>query len=220
MAGLITWESSLRKGRLPLDSDFDHNPWPEEPLFTAVHDTLSSLALPRLVRRRPEIMTSVLLSVAKVVVEYITLQRRGVLSVAPMDDELGYDEHEDEYTLEEEDMDLEIQQEEYVSMSMDELEKLAETLSEKLAKEWSGVVRGMSILDGLFGYNHQMLDLKVSQELHSIWMHKVTNAATHVCSFLVIFVIGRKRIRTGRWNMATQRMGAIAISSDKVIHNA
>jgi hypothetical protein len=160
MAGLITWESSLRKGRLPLHSDFD-SLWPGEPLFTSVHDTLSSLALPRLVRRHPEIMTSVLLGVAKVAVEYITLQRRGLLSVAPINHD------EDEYSLEEEDLNLEIQQDEYVSMSMDELEKLAETLSEKLAKEWGGVVQGMSMLDGLFGYNHQMLDLKVIQEMQS-----------------------------------------------------
>ena len=155
MLGLVVWESSLHKGRLPVHSDFDHQPlWPEEPLFTAVHDALSKLALPRLIRRHPEMSTSVSLGVAKIVIEFICLQRRGAMKEESVDD-IGRD---DDFSSLENDIEQEI---EFVPFSTDELEILAETLSEKLSLEWSGVARGVSILDDLFGYNHLMLSVNV-----------------------------------------------------------
>ena len=160
MLGLVTWESSLRKGRLPLRSDFDHlELWPEEPLFTHVHDALSNLALQRLVRRHPEVLTSVSLGVAKTVVEFICLQRRGTMVEESRDDiDEDYDLIYGDFSSLSDDFEQEI---EYVPLSKDELERLAESLSEKLALEWSGVARGVSMLDSLFGYDHQMLNVKV-----------------------------------------------------------
>lgn len=161
MLGLSTWETSLRKGRIPITSDFTQEMlWPEEPLFTSVYESLSQLALARLVKRHPEVMTSVLLAVVKVVVEFITLERRGVMVVK---DE--YEIIDEEYSIENDltlqDDDSEQYDIEYVPLSDEELERLAQSLSNELTQEWSGVVRGMSMLDSLFGYNHQMLDLKV-----------------------------------------------------------
>ena len=134
--------------------------WPKEPLFTSVYESLSQLALARLVKRHPEVMTSVLLGVVKVVVEFITLERRGMMVVKD-EDEITYEEYgiEDGLTLQ--DADSEQYDIEYVPLSEEELERLAQSLSNELAQEWSGVVRGVSMLDSLFGYNHQMLDLKV-----------------------------------------------------------
>lgn len=161
MLGLSTWETSLRKGRIPITSDFTQEMlWPEEPLFTSVYESLSQLALARLVKRHPEVMTSVLLAVVKVVVEFITLERRGVMVVK---DE--YEIIDEEYSIENDltlqDDDSEQYDIEYVPLSDEELERLAQSLSNELTQEWSGVVRGMSMLDSLFGYNHQLLDLKV-----------------------------------------------------------
>ena len=161
--GLVTWETSLRKGRLPLYSDFGDESlyWPEEPLFTHVYNTLSTLALPRLVRRHPEIITSVLLGIAKVVVEFVNLQRRGMLVIIEngddsLSDDVEYIFEDDEYELQSEE-----EQVEFTPMSEDELEKLAQNLSSKLAQEWGGVVQGVSMLDDVFGYSHNMLDSKV-----------------------------------------------------------
>ena len=73
MTGLQVWETCLRKARLPLIDDFQQTTiWPEEPLFFHVNDALSALGLPRLVRRHPETLTtSVLLGLAKIVIEFI-----------------------------------------------------------------------------------------------------------------------------------------------------
>eukprot|EP00956_Cyclotella_meneghiniana_P026681 scaffold58286_cov68-Cyclotella_meneghiniana.AAC.3 len=147
MLGLSTWETSLRKGRIPIQSDFTQQVlWPKEPLFTSVYESLSQLALARLVKRHPEVMTSVLLGVVKVVVEFITLERRGMVVVKD-EDEITYEEYgiEDDLTLQ--DADSEQYDIEYVPLSEEELERLAQSLSNELAQEWNGVVRGVSMLD-------------------------------------------------------------------------
>jgi hypothetical protein len=186
MLGLSTWESSLRKGRLPLLTDFQESVWPEEPLFLHVHQAFSTLALQRLVRRHPEILNSVLLGVVKVVVEFINLQRRGKLIVdeaeAVEDEEYVYED----FTLEE---DEEFEQDiEYVALSQEELDRLAESLSSKLSQEWGGVVQGVSLLDAVFGYDHNMLDVKVSRS-------KVQSAAKNTLNHIShAYVYNRERV--------------------------
>ncbi|KAL7519032.1 hypothetical protein ACHAWX_003830 [Stephanocyclus meneghinianus] len=176
LLGLTVWQSALRKGRLPLTEDFQTHDytttWPAEPLFSHVHDALSALALPRLVRRHPETLTSVLLGVAKVVIEFINMQRRGHLIIHdnhhgddndltnPLDSTMQ-ELHPEQYT-------------EYVALSDEQLKELAESLSDKLSQQWSGVVQGVAMLDSLFGYDHNMLDVQGDRGfgLHDgIWEH-------------------------------------------------
>ena len=84
MIGLSTWDNCLRKARTPIIDDFldaNQSVWPEEPLFSHLCTTLAELGLPRLVRRHPEILTSVLLGVAKLVNEYTKARRQGKLVI-------------------------------------------------------------------------------------------------------------------------------------------
>ena len=162
MAGLSTWESSLRKFRLPTIDDFpkDQICWPEEPLFSHVFTTLSQMGLPRLACRHPEIMTSVLLGVAKIVVEFIATQRQGKMVIS----EDTFDQEEEKYNLNEYDLDVvddSSTESDFQPLSTEELENLAVSLANGLGQEWNGVVQGVAQLDKVFGYDHGLLDLQV-----------------------------------------------------------
>ena len=173
MVGLQIWESSLLKARLPLVDDFsaDRNVWPDEPLFSAVRETLSELGLARLVRRHPDILTSALLGVAKVVIAFIKGRRKGKLVVVD-DDTTAEDE---EYSWEEDDGDdlVDTTEYEYEPLSDGEMDQLAESLAIRLKEEWGSVVQGVALLDQVFHYDHGLLDMKVTgihrwASLHSL----------------------------------------------------
>jgi len=160
MVGLQIWESSLRKAHLPTIDDFESvqcTTWPDEPLFTYVFEVLSKLGLPRLVRRHPEVLTtSVLLSVAKVVVQFIKAHRQGKLV---MSDDIDDEEEDDEYSWEEDIIEDDYSTHfEYEPLSTDELDQLAESLSSSLQDQWGGIVQGVAHLDKVFGYDHGLLD--------------------------------------------------------------
>ena len=163
MIGLITWDTTLRKARTPLLDDFvnvNQSVWPEEPLFSHLCNTLADLGLPRLVRRHPEILTSVLLGVAKLVVEYTKAQRQGKLVF--VEEVMEDDEDElfmDDYDASMEDHTLETSFQ-YEQLSNEDLEKLAESLAGNLVNEWGSLVQGVSLLDKVFGYNHGLLDVQ------------------------------------------------------------
>ena len=224
MIGLQVWDMTMRKARLPLASDFqtinyqtNSNVWPEEPLFSRLHDTLSGLALPRLIRRHPEILTSVLLGVAKLVIQYTIESRQGKLvMLEEKDDDNNDDEYNEEndywdnYLDETMEMEDELSQEfEYQPLSLEELERLAESLATDLTKEWGGVVQGVSLLDKTFGYDHGLLDLQVFTMVYPEFSSK-----TILCSNMQFIVIhtslhlmhhtGRHWIWFRRWSMATQ----------------
>jgi len=99
-------------------------------------------------------------------VEFINMQRQGILQLDDGHHEIEGEEGEcnikvDDLTLQFDDLQ---DQDDYVPLSEDQVEQLAQSLSDKLSQEWSGVVRGVSMLDNVFGYNHQLLDLKVRRE--------------------------------------------------------
>ncbi len=161
MSGLSIWETSFRKARIPVIGDFpkDQGCWPDEPLFTHVFSILSKMGLPRLVSRHPEITTSVLLGLAKIVVEFIIAQRRGKLVISgnaldQEDDEF----YSNEYNLEDVDDEFELE-----PLAMEEVDKIAVSLANSLGQEWGGMVQGVAQLDKVFGYDHGLLDLQVIQ---------------------------------------------------------
>mmetsp|Transcript_23552 Transcript_23552/g.49358 ORF Transcript_23552/g.49358 Transcript_23552/m.49358 type:complete len:1294 (+) Transcript_23552:86-3967(+) len=170
MIGLQTWDESLRKGRLPLVNDFkasspDGNPeiWPEEPLFSCAQDVLVDLGLARLVRRHPEILPSVLLSVAKMVVQFTIESRQGKLTIVNTvnDDGKSNDDNIVSWENYESIDDDEYSQDfSFQPLSSEEIETLAKTVASDVFQEWGGVVRGVSLLDKVFGYNHGLLDLQ------------------------------------------------------------
>ena len=161
--GLNTWSTCLRKGRTPLTDDFlqnNQNVWPEEPLFSHLCSTLSELGLPRLVRRHPEITTSVLLSVAKLTVEFTKAQRAGklvMLEDSPME------EIEDTLFMDDENNSIEDVSSErfdYEPLTVEELDKLADSLAGELTSEWKSLTQGVAMLDQVFGYDHGLLDVQ------------------------------------------------------------
>jgi len=176
MVGLQTWETSLRKAHLPTMDDFELAQctcWPDEPLFSYVFDVLSKLGLPRLVRRHPKVLTtSVLLSVAKVVVQFIKAQRQGKLVVS---DDIDDDEEDYEYSWEEDITEDDYStQFEYEPLSIDELDQLADSLSSSLQEQWGGIVQGVAQLDKVFGYDHGLLDQQGESNFginDAIWTH-------------------------------------------------
>ncbi len=155
-AGLRVWEASLRKARLPLVDDFPMaRTWPDEPLFSQVFVVLSEMGMSSLVRRHPKILTSVLLAVARVAIEFINKQRRGKLVIP--EDAIDDEEYESES------IDLEDAiYFEYEPLSAEELAKLADSVANGLKQEWNAVVQGVAQLDKIFGYDHGLLDLQVT----------------------------------------------------------
>ena len=162
MIGLTTWDTALRKARTPILNDFldvNQSVWPEEPLFSHLCTTLAELGLPRLVRRHPEILTSVLLGVAKLVNEYTKALRQGKLVIV----EERIDDDENEIFTDDYDPSMEDHMQEsfeYEQLSSEELEKLAESLASSLVTDWGSLVQGVSLLDKVFGYNHGLLDVQ------------------------------------------------------------
>ncbi len=163
MIGLNTWSTCLRKGRTPLADDFlrdNQNVWPEEPLFSHLCSTLSELGLPRLVRRHPEITTSVLLSVAKLTVEFTKAQRAGKLVML---EDSTVEEMEDTLFMEDDNDSIENDLSErfdYKPLSVEELDKLADSLAGDLISEWKSLTQGVAMLDQVFGYDHGLLDVQ------------------------------------------------------------
>ncbi len=165
MAGLSIWETSFRKARLPVIEDFpkDQGCWPDEPLFTHVFSILTQMGLPRLVSRHPEITTSILLGLAKIVVDFITVQRRGKLVLSRNAFDQEDDKHySNENNLEELDDESESDTE-FEPLAVEEVEKIAVSLANNLGQEWGGMVQGVAQLDKVFGYDHGLLDLQVIQ---------------------------------------------------------
>ena len=172
VAGLQSWESSLRKGRLPLGKgDFaEDDVWPEEPLFEKVTDVMSHLGMPRLMRRHPEIKSSVLLEVARIVVEFTRSRERGKLVVVEdhdneiEDDLWGIDDETNDSTIEFE----------YRPMLDGDLDKLAEQLASNIQDQFGSVVQGVSLLDKVFGYDHELLDMSQEKGFglqDGVWSH-------------------------------------------------
>jgi hypothetical protein len=168
MKGLQVWEMALRKGRLPISNEdfIATNTWPDEPLFSNVYTVLSDMGISRLVHRHPTILISVLLSVAKVVIDYIHAQRRGKLVL--LDDASEDDEYDTEIDMNE------TSNFEYETLSSDELVKLAESAANDLKLEWGEISKGITQLDKIFGYDHGLLDSQGGEGLglhDGIWKH-------------------------------------------------
>ena len=168
MVGLQVWEMSLRKGRLPISTEdfIETKTWPDAPLFFNVYTVLSEMGISRLVRCHPTILTSVLLSVAKIVIEYNDAQRRGKLVLLE-------DASEDAEYHTEIDMN-DTSQFGYEPLSAEELAKLADSVANGLKLEWGAISQGITQLDKIFGYDHGLLDLQGGEGFglqDGIWKH-------------------------------------------------
>eukprot|EP00977_Amphora_coffeiformis_P017874 scaffold5999_cov149-Amphora_coffeaeformis.AAC.11 len=184
--GLQVWRSSLIRGRLPVEQDFDNMPtlWPDEPLFTKVSQAMARLELPRLVLRHAELINSVLLSLLDMVLEFQQTKEQGRVVDKEEEEEEEDDDFDnvldEEYQEIEEDIPITFQ-----ALSEEELGALADELvSSGIVDEWGGIVGGISALDRLFGAEHGLL-LNDDETLgfgtrDGVWQHTGWKALTQL----------------------------------------
>lgn len=166
-SGIRIWRAALTKGRLPTDADFLEGSqvvWPAEPLFSQLSKTMVTLQLPRFTLRHPETVTSVLVSLLRLTIQFMEDLR---LQEDEKQEELEEEEEEEEDDLyfswdeqQVENIDDPVSTIDDASLSSEDIEKLAADIAGSLVEKWSGVVSGMTILDQLFGYDHGLLNVE------------------------------------------------------------
>ena len=161
--GMLVWRRALAKGRSPIESDFDAKEWPPTPLFSCLVDASSSLQLPRLALRHPETIPMILRSILRRTMEYA---KRRMEENDDEDSSLAIDEKDEEedeidpyfYEFDDE-YENDTNEDAFLSpldFPMDD-EDIARDVAESLVDEWSEVVEGVSLLDDIFGFDHDLL---------------------------------------------------------------
>ena len=164
--GIDIWRRSLTKGRLPVQTDFVDDQakcWPENPLFSKLSDAMISMELPRFALRHPETITSIIISLLRLVIKFseeMKLQQEYKDDFLDDEDYDGYNFWEHDEDLEQDD-DLAITTLEVdtTSLSEDEMSDIAAAISKSFLEEWGGVVTGITLLDQIFGPGHEILDM-------------------------------------------------------------
>ena len=256
--GLRVWEMSLKRSRLPLVDDFAgaddcHGGstaaalWPMEPLFARVRTVLSDMGIQRLIDHHPTLLTSILLLVAKVVVEYIDMERAGRLTTdavaALAGDAVDENEKHVHYGESIEDEEEEVEEEDSTASlerrepyAAEELAILADSLAQGLVVEWNDMVEGVHQLDKIFGYDHGLMNLQVgdrptyyypSSHLNNETSDLHSNILIHTTYAFILppssrsLQLSMKNKRTGKsgWILASQRMeGDARITTQDILH--
>jgi MoxR-like ATPase len=173
-SGIRTWRTCLCKGRFPLDVDFDQNVnvWPAEPFFSKVTDAMTTLQLPRFVLRHPDTVSAVLLTLLRLTFKFmedVRAKEEEKEEDANSDEEYEDDAEiyaDDEFTIES-DQRLQDTVDDVFSLSSEEMDAMATEIADSLIQEWNGVVSGVNLLDQLFGYDHDMLDVNIQEDENS-----------------------------------------------------
>lgn len=156
--GMLVWRRALAKGRSPIESDFDAKEWPPPPLFSCLVDVSSSLQLPRLALRHPETIPMILRSILRRTMEYAMrrMDKNDDEEQSPAIDEKDKDEDETDPYFYDFDDEYEDDFLSPLDFPMDD-EDIARDVAESLVDEWSEVVEGVSLLDEIFGFDHDLL---------------------------------------------------------------
>ena len=174
--GMVVWRRALAKGRSPIESDFDgmqQSVWPTTPLFPCLVGVVSTLQLPRLALRHPETIPMILRSILRRTMEY-ALRRmeenekeedRSLEIVEDQDDEV---DDMDPYFYDFGDEYEDNTKEDSYLLSLLEFpaddNEIARDVAESLVDEWSEVVEGVSLLDDIFGFDHDFLSSGEEEE--------------------------------------------------------
>ncbi|CAJ1931942.1 unnamed protein product [Cylindrotheca closterium] len=164
--GVQIWRHALAKGRAPTDYDFSiiNEPWPAEPLYSAVCQKLLDLELPRFALRHPETITSILISLIRITIQY--METTHSLNRVEEDTSEEMSESSDGYQSDNTEEENAIDTFSFEDARVD-LDEIAEEISNLLSDEWSGVIGGVSILDQLFGFDHGLLSVSTTSDLGS-----------------------------------------------------
>ena len=151
--------------------------WPPQPLYDLIITNMIELQLPRFVSRHTELIPLILRSLLRITTKfYHEKQKEQQLeaqhSVVGTDDDEKDDEEYDYYfnlnmmekVNNENNQDGE---EDWITAIVNDPEyndnMFAQTIvNEILMDEWKGVVNGVSILDGMFGYDHGLLQVQAT----------------------------------------------------------
>ncbi|VEU42756.1 unnamed protein product [Pseudo-nitzschia multistriata] len=163
--GMFVWRQTLAKGRLPTESDFA-NPtssvrfWPPAPLFSCLLDAANSLQLSRLALRHPETIPMILRSILRKTFDYARRRIDKKIDAIDSGDEEKEDEDENYSYDWERDTESSARDEEEFLFPLDSLlndDDIARDVAESLVEEWSEVVKGVSLMDDIFGFDHDLL---------------------------------------------------------------
>ena len=154
VSGLKVWQAVLQRGRLPVAADFgDGGQWPQDPLFSRFISVLADLELPRFVLRHPETAGAVLLSMVQLTIEF---SEQSQLTPQQQVDETLLPKINDKLDTEE---DASLSDPGPEKLSQEDLESLADQVTETMAEQWGSVIGGVHTLDQLFGLQHGLVDL-------------------------------------------------------------
>ncbi|KAL3938265.1 MAG: hypothetical protein SGBAC_006788 [Bacillariaceae sp.] len=160
--GVKIWRHALSKGRAPTEYEFTvtNEPWPAKPLYTTVCQKMFDLELPRFASRHPETITSILLSLIRITIQYMEMTSPLNSEKEDFDEEIS-ESNSIPSDIEEENM-FDTFSFEAVEVDLDEV---AEEMSDMFFDQWSGVIGGVSILDQLFGFDHGLLGASTTSDL-------------------------------------------------------
>jgi uncharacterized protein with von Willebrand factor type A (vWA) domain/MoxR-like ATPase len=169
--GISIWKQALIKGRLPTDDEFPSAAgtntdarWPPPPLYDSLYQAMVQMQLPRLALRHPETVPLILRSVLRTTVQYlqrlesIQNQKEFDQEEEEENDEYYYDDMLNFYKNENDDDSLDMDALKAVDIQCDPV-SISQDFAQQLVKQWDPVVNGMNILDGLFGHDHNLLQV-------------------------------------------------------------
>ncbi len=170
--GIRVWRSCLCKGRFPIDLDFDQQEvWPAKPLFSELVDAMTTLQLPRFVSRHPDTVSAVLLTLLRLTKQFMgDVRIREKERDSDTHSSEDYDDDDDnrncnfEITIKSDHRSQDALLDDEISISLEDLERLASDIANSFIQEWNDVLNGVNLLDQLFGYNHDMLSISTQGE--------------------------------------------------------
>lgn len=200
-SGIRTWRTCLCKGRFPIETDFEnHCIWPEEPFFSKISDAMITLQLPRFVLRHPEIVSTVLLTLLRLTFKFMhDAQSEQEEKEGNLDNEHFDDDSEmysvDKFSIDEGESEVSLDERNALSATV--IDTIAAEIADSLIQEWNDVVSGVNMLDQLFGYDHNLLEMNIQEDENDeamagfgledgIWKHtgwnKIPDLQNHINS--------------------------------------
>lgn len=153
--GVRVWRKTLEKGHLPVEEDFDDGVWPCQPLYSNVCQKMVELQLPRFVLNHPETTSFILLSIIRMSIEFY----KEVYTIEDDTEFVSQNENAGDKLEEGSNLiDYEKFTEVDVQMKESTIDQVAKESTEMLDEEYGDVINGVSILDQLFGLDHELLE--------------------------------------------------------------
>ena len=176
--GIQIWRHALTKGRLPTEAEFTvTHPknattttitqwWPSAPLYSTLVESMVQLQLPRFALRHPQVLELILRSILRLMLSYAQrVQNQHNDEQQPDEEDNDEDETDDYYFLQWQQQHQHQQQQQrqrqrqnpILEELLEDEESIAQHVVQELLQEWTGVVQGVNLLDGLFGNHHDWL---------------------------------------------------------------